>query len=150
MKAQEVNELRKDLWVKKIHLEVVKNTMASLAFKEIGQEGIGKLLEGPSALVSGAVDSAALAKTIVEWSKKVPSLKVKGAMVENRIISASEVEALSKLPAKPVLYTQLATLLQSPLSRLARVLNAPLQNLRGDMEALKNRKEKEATSNTGG
>ena len=150
VKALEANELRKDLYTKKIRLEVVKDTLASLAFKEIGLDDMGRLLEGPSALVSGPMDSAVLAKTVVEWSKKVPALKVRGGMVEGRIISSPEVEVLSRLPSRPVLYTQLVTLLQAPLSRLAMVLSAPLYNLRGDIAALKDKKEKEGTSNTGG
>lgn len=150
MKAPEVNELRKDLGEKKLRMEVIKNTLAFLAFKEIGLDDMGKLLEGPSALISGAVDSVVLAKTVVEWSKKLPALKIKGGMVEGRIVSIPEVEMLSRLPSRPALYTQLVTLLKSPLGLLATVLNAPLQNFRGAMEALKTKKEKEGTSNTGG
>lgn len=140
VKALETTELRKDLGTKNIHLEVVKDTLASLAFKKIGLDDMGRLLEGPSALVSGETDSVVLAKTIVAWSKKVPSLKIKGGIVEGRLISSPEVEALSRLPTRPVLYTQMATLLQSPLSRLAMMLSAPLYNLRGAIEAFKNKK----------
>lgn len=146
LKSLEANELRKDLYTKKIHLEVVKDSLASLAFKEIGLEGIGRLLEGPSALVIGPMDSAVLAKTVVEWSKKVPALKIRGGMVEGRVISSPEVEVLSRLPTKPVLHAQFVTLLQAPLSRLAAVLSAPLHKLRGDLEALKDKREKEGTS----
>ena len=146
LKSLEANELRKDLYTKKIRLEVVKDSLASLAFKEIGLEGVGRLLEGPSALVIGPMDSAVLAKTVVEWSKKVPALKIRGGMVEGKVISSPEVEVLSRLPTKPVLHTQFVTLLQAPLSRLAAVLSAPLHKLRGDLEALKDKREKESTS----
>jgi len=146
LKSLEANELRKDLYTKKIHLEIVKDSLASLAFKEIGLEGVGGLLEGPSALVSGPMDSAVLAKTVVEWSKKVPALKIRGGMVEGKVISSPEVEVLSRLPTKPVLHTQFVTLLQAPMSRLAAVLSAPLRKLLGGLEALKDKREKEGTS----
>ncbi|HHT9119279.1 MAG TPA: 50S ribosomal protein L10 [Candidatus Hypogeohydataceae bacterium YC41] len=150
IKSLETNELRKDLRTKNIHMEVVKNTLASLAFEEISLTDMKNLLEGPSAIVIGPIDPVVLAKTLVEWSKKMPSLKVKGGVIEGRIVSYPEVETLSKLPSKPVLYTQMVTLLQSPLSLLARTLSAPLYNLRGVIEAFKNKKEKESTSTTGG
>ncbi len=151
VKALEANELRKDLGAKDIRLEIVRNTLASLAFKEIGLEDMGRFLEGPSAIVSGkTVDSVALAKAVMGWAKKLPSLKVRGGIIEGRVVSSPEVETLSRLPSKPVLYTQLVTLIQAPLSRLAMVLGAPVQNLRGVLEAVKDKKEKEGTSNTGG
>jgi large subunit ribosomal protein L10 len=89
------------------------------------------------------MDSAVLAKAVVEWSKKVPALKIRGGMVEGKVISSPEVEVLSRLPTKPVLHAQFVTLLQAPLSRLAAVLSAPLHKLRGDLEALKDKREKE-------
>lgn len=149
LKALEANELRKDLGLKNIRLEVVKNTLASLAFKEIGLEDAGRLFEGSSALISGPADSAVLAKAVVEWSKKMPALRIKGGVIEGRLVSGSEVESLSRLPARPVLYTQMAALLQSPMSRLVMTLGAPLYNLRGALEAFKNQKEKESTSKGG-
>lgn len=144
--ALHANELRKGLREKKINLEVVKDTLANLAFKEIGSvEAVG-FFSGPSAIVSGTDDPVALVRTLVEWTKKVPALKIKGGLLEGRAISSQEVEKLSKLPPRPVLYAQIATLLKAPVSRLATILAAPLQNLRGALEAVKDKKEKESSS----
>ncbi len=150
IKALESNQLRKELGARNINVEVVRNTLVSMAFKEVGLDSAGKLFEGPSALVSGSTDSVVLAKAVVEWTKKIPSIKIKGGIIEGKVVSIPEVEALSLLPAKTVLHTQLATLVQSPLSRLAAVLSAPLRNLGACIEALKSKKEKEGNSVTGG
>jgi large subunit ribosomal protein L10 len=81
----------------------------------------------------------------VGWSKKVPALSVKGGLVEGRAISTPEVEQLSKLPSKTVLYAQIVTLIQSPMSRFAMAVAAPLQKLRGTLDAIREKKEKENT-----
>lgn len=150
--ALQANELRKGLREKKINLEVVKDTLAKLAFKEIDSREVAGLFSGPSAIVSGAEDPVVLVKTLAEWTKKMPALKIKGGLLEGRVISSQEVEKLSKLPSRPVLYTQIATLLSAPMSRLGAVLAAPLQNLRGALVAIKDKKEKESSSKseTGG
>jgi ribosomal protein L10 len=53
------------------------------------------------------------------------------------------VERLSKLPSKTVLYAQIVTLIQSPMSRFAMAVAAPLQKLRGTLDAIREKKEKE-------
>lgn len=148
--ALEANELRKDLRARKIRLEIVKNSLARRAFEEVGGGEFVQLLTGPSAIVSGGDDPAVLARVLVGWSKKLPTLKIRGGLAEGRLVSSPQVENLSKLPPRPVLLAQMATLLVSPMSRLAVVMNAPLRNLHGALLAFKEKKTKESPSQTGG
>ncbi|MEK7776235.1 MAG: 50S ribosomal protein L10, partial [Planctomycetota bacterium] len=62
LKALEFDQLRKDLSRKRISLEIVKNSLAAIAFKEIGITGIVKALSGPSAIVSAEGDPVIMAK----------------------------------------------------------------------------------------
>ncbi|MFQ5861773.1 MAG: 50S ribosomal protein L10 [Candidatus Brocadiales bacterium] len=142
--ALEANEIRRDLSAKRIHLEVVKNSLARLAFKEVGDGGLAELFSGPSAIVSGGDDPVVMAKTLMEWSKKVPALSIKGGFVEGRLVSAPEVERLSRLPSRQALYAQIATLIKSPMARLAMAVSAPLQKLYGVFNATKEKKGKES------
>ena len=64
------DELRKNLRKKKIYLEIIKNSLAAIAFKEIGIAGIVNLLTGPSAIATGEDDPAIMAKETFDWSKK--------------------------------------------------------------------------------
>lgn len=70
IKALEFDRLRKDLRKKNICLEIVKNSLAVIAFKELGIAGIVSLLNGPSAIITGGDDPVIMAKETVEWSKK--------------------------------------------------------------------------------
>jgi large subunit ribosomal protein L10 len=144
--AIDANDLRRDLYAKKMHLEVVKNSLAKLAFKGAGNGGLTELLSGPTAIVAGGDDPVALVKTLVGWRKKVPVLSIKGGLVEGRLVSPSEMEQLSKLPSRQVLYAQIVTLMQSPMTRFAMVVSAPLQKLRDVLDALREKKEKESAS----
>lgn len=144
--AIEANDLRRDLCAKKMRLEVVKNSLVKLAFKGAGNGDLSKLFKGPTAIVAGGDDPVALAKTLVGWRKKVPALGIKGGLVEGRLISTSEVEQLSRLPSREVLYAQIVTLIQSPMTRFAMAVSAPLQKLRGVLDAVREKKEKESAS----
>ncbi len=141
--ALEADDFRRDLESKEIRFEIVKNSLAKLAFKEAGNGGVAELFSGPTAVVAGGEDSVVLAKTLVAWSKKVPALVVKGGLVEGRVISTPEVEQLSRLPSKKALYAQIVTLIQSPMSRFAMAVAAPLQKLCGTLDAIREKKEKE-------
>ncbi len=141
--ALEANDFRRDLESKAIRFEIVKNSLAKRAFEEAGNGEIAGLFSGPTAIVAGGEDPVVLAKALVGWSKKVPALSVKGGLVEGRAISTPEVERLSKLPSKTVLYAQIVTLIQSPMSRFAMAVAAPLQKLRGTLDAIREKKEKE-------
>lgn len=140
--ALEANELRRDLSAKKIRFDVVKNSLARLALKEVGDSGLADLLNGPSAIVSGGEDPVVLAKTLVEWGKKLPTLGIRGGLVEGRLVAKSEVEELSKLPSRQVLYAQIARAIQSPTVRLAMAVSAPLQKLRNVLDAIREKKER--------
>ncbi|MEE9584070.1 MAG: 50S ribosomal protein L10 [Candidatus Brocadiales bacterium] len=144
--ALEADDLRRDLCAKKMRLEVVKNSLAKLAFKGVGNGGLVELFSGPTAIVAGGDDPVVLAKTLVDWSKKVPALSIKGGLVEGRLVSTPEVEQLSKLPSREVLYAQIATLFKSPMTRFAMAVSAPLQKLRGVFDAIKVKKEKESAN----
>ena len=85
LKALEFDQLRKDLNKKKISLEIVKNSLAAIAFKEIGITGIVSALTGPSAIVSIEGDPVIMAKETFEWSKKMPPLKLRSGIVDGGV-----------------------------------------------------------------
>ncbi len=143
--AMEADDLRRDLGAKNIRFEVVKNSLVKLALKEVGNGGLAELLKGPTAIIAGGDDPVVLAKTLVGWSKKVPSLSIKGGLVEGRLISRPEVEQLSRLPSRDVLYAQMVTLISSPMTRFAMAVSAPVQKLRNVLDAVREKKEKENT-----
>lgn len=142
IKALEFDQLRKDLRKKKICMEIVKNSLAVIAFKELGITGLVSMLIGPSAIVTGGDDPVVMAKETLEWSKKIPFLRLRGGFVDGTTVSVNDINDLAKLPAMPVLRTQIITGINAPIAGVASAFNAVLRSLATVFQAVKDKKEK--------
>lgn len=142
LKALEFDQLRKDLNKKKISLEIVKNSLAAIAFKEIGITGIVSALSGPSAIVTIEGDPVTMAKETFEWSKKMPPLKLRGGIVDGALLSVVDIGVLAKLPSMQVLRTQVVTGINAPIVGVASAFNSVLRGLATVFQAVKEQKDK--------
>ena len=142
IRSLQFGELRKNLRKKKIHLEIVKNSLAAIAFKEIGVAGMVNLITGPSAIATGGDDPVIMVKETIEWSKKIPSLSLRGGLVEGAALSAVDINNLAKLPTMPVLRTQIITGINAPIVGVVSSFNAVLRGLATVFQAIKDKKEK--------
>ncbi|MGQ3686103.1 MAG: 50S ribosomal protein L10 [Candidatus Loosdrechtia sp.] len=142
IKALEFDQIRRDLRKKNVHLEIVKNSLTILAFKQIGLAGGIDLLKGPSAIIAGQKDPVVTAKETVEWSKKIPSMALRGGYVDGVMLSADEIKELSTLPDLPVLRTQIVTGMNAPIVGVVNAFNSVLRGLVTVLQAVKEKKEK--------
>ena len=69
-------------------------------------------------------DAVAAAKVLSDFAKGNDKLIVKGGAYAGKVLSADGVKSLAAIPSKEVLLAQLVGLMQSPISRIARVLAA--------------------------
>lgn len=112
-----------------IEFMVAKNTLAQLAAERAGVEGISELLVGPTAMAFSE-DPLAGAKLMAEFSNEVEPFELKGGLLEGgRVVDATEVAALSRLPGREQLIAQVIGGIQSPLAGLVNVLNGTIRNL---------------------
>lgn len=139
--ALQFDELRKDLRKKHISLEIVKNSLAEIAFKEVGNAGVAGLLKGPSAIVTGVEDPVVMAKEAIEWSKKIPFFSLRGGFIDGTVVSAGEVNNLAKLPSMPVLRTKIVTSINAPIVGVVNAFNVILRNLANVLQVIKDKKE---------
>ena len=142
IKALEFDQIRKDLRRKKILFEIVKNSLAAIAFKEIGVTGLVSFLKGPSGIISGGDDPVVMAKETIEWSKKILALSLRGGFVDGVVVSAEDIKKLAKLPAMPVLRVQIITGINAPIAGVAGAFGAVLRNLVTVFQVYKEKKEK--------
>ena len=110
--------LRRDLAKIGGKLTVYKNNLVSRAAKENGYE-MDEMLAGPNAFVSATQDPVGVPSLLYKFAKKNPKLVVKGGIVEEKVVNADEMLAVSKLPTKPALISMLLGCLQSPLTKFA-------------------------------
>ncbi len=118
-----LNALRKQARDKGVYLHVLKNTLARRAVAGTPFEVASASMVGP--LIYGfSEDAVAAAKVIADFAKGNDKLVIKAGAYAGKALSADGVKALAAIPSKEVLLAQLLGLMQSPISRFARVLAA--------------------------
>jgi large subunit ribosomal protein L10 len=121
--VEHLNNLRRQARDKGVYLHVLKNTLARRAVAGTPFEVASESMVGP--LIYGfSEDAVAAAKVLSDFAKGNDKLVVKGGAYAGRILSADGVKSLAAIPSKEVLLAQLLGLMQSPVSRMARVLAA--------------------------
>ncbi len=139
-----MTSLRRRLREAGSELKVAKNTLARIAAREAGLEGLDVYLEGPTAIAFGLTDPVAPAKILSEFMRDYKQLEIKGGIVEGKMIEPKEVRRLADLPAREVLLGRVLGGIQAPLYGLVSVLQGNLRNLVYALEAIRKQKAGEA------
>src|SRR5581483_7832882 len=107
------------------------------AAQAAGADTLLALLEGPSAIafVEADGDAVAVAKALADSARDTRILEIRGGVMQGRVISGADVDALAKLPPLDVLRGQVIGAIIAPLQSLIGLVNAPLQNLYGLLDA---------------
>jgi large subunit ribosomal protein L10 len=121
---------------------VVKNTLTERAADEAGADALKPLLEGPTALTFVRGDAATAAKAIATFNRETQLLTFKGGLLEGDALDAEQILAISRLPAREVLYGQLVGMVASPITGLARGLNALLSGVAIALNEVLGKKER--------
>jgi large subunit ribosomal protein L10 len=138
-------ELRKALRGAGAKYRVVKNTLAELAGKGTKVEEGLKNLTGVTSIAYTTGDPVAMAKALTKYIKDTPEFTFKVGVVEGRVISIKEIEALASMPSKEELMSKLLFLINAPAQRLATAINAVPRNLAVVVnQAVQEKKFKEA------
>jgi large subunit ribosomal protein L10 len=122
-------ELRKVLRGAGAKYQVVKNTLAERAAKGTKVEGAFKDLSGVTSIAYTTGDPVAMAKVLTKYAKDTPEFTFKVGVVEGRVVTIKEIEALATLPSKEELYSKLLFLISAPAQRLVTAMNAVGRNL---------------------
>jgi large subunit ribosomal protein L10 len=140
----QVTELRNKVRASGGEYVVVKNT---LALRAIDSKALAQLKEhfvGPTAVVFSQNDPVALAKALTDSVKDIPALQFKAGLVEGRAIAADQIRDIASLPSREELIAKLLFLLQSPITRFARVLAAVPQSFVMVLDQVRKKKEESA------
>ena len=121
--VEDVTTLRADLRKSNTEYSVIKNNITRRALAEAGIEGLEDLLEGPTAVVMNNDDYLETAKAIYNYSKENDFYKIKGGVIDGKVMTAEEIIALAKLPSRETLLSMLAGALLGNISKLAVALD---------------------------
>jgi len=122
--VEEDTELRKALREAGVEYKVYKNTLTTLAAKELGFDGIVDALEGPLSVAFGYEDPTVPAKVLNDFAKNHKKLELVAGIVQGEIFDEAKVKQLATIPSREILIAKLLGSFKAPLSNLAYLLNA--------------------------
>lgn len=131
--VEEDTELRRKFREEGVEYKVLKNTLTSIAAKEVGIEGIDDYLAGPTSFAFGYTDPTVPARILNDFAKDHKKLELKGGIVQGEIFNLDKVKELATIPPRDVLIAKLLGSFKAPMSNFAYLVNA-----------IKEKKEQEA------
>ena len=121
--VEDVTNLRTQLRNTNAEYKVIKNNITKRALAEAGIEGLEDKLVGPTAVIMSSEDYLEPTKAIYKFSKDNDFYKIKGGVIEGKVMTAEEIITLAKLPSKETLLSMLAGALLGNISKLAVALD---------------------------
>ena len=132
MTVAQLTALRNELRKNESQYRVIKNRYAKIAMKDLGKSGAEEQMVGPTAVALAKGDeSNVVAKALFAAIKDGVPMQIKGALIDGELMSAEQVEALSKLPTKLELIASLMGTMKAPVQKLAATLLAYVESKEG-------------------
>lgn len=128
--VNKLEELRKAARAKDTSVQVVKNTLATIALDKAGMSGL-EIKDTNIFIWSDDVISAA--KVSADFAKTNDLFVIKAGYLDKEVADVAKIEAFAKLPGREEL-----------LGMLAATWMAPITNMTIGIDALRRKKEEEA------
>ena len=146
LNVEKISALRRLCRESGVEFRVVKNTLARRSVKGTPAEELEQYFDGPTALAISRESENLSAKVLVKFAEEFEAPKLKAGIVEGKVIGATEVLALAKLPSKEELMSRLLGNIKAPGNRLVSVLQGSLRNLLYALNAVIEKKQPEPGS----
>jgi len=139
--VEKLSGLRNKLEEQGAEYRVVKNTLARIAAKGTIVEACSEYLQGTNAMALVYEDPAAAAKVLVDFAKQEDTLKVKGGVLGDSLLSTADIMHLASLPSKDVLRAQVLGTMNAVPGGLVNVLSGVLRSFVQVLSAIQEAKE---------
>ena len=121
--SNEMNELRSEARKGGVYLRIVKNSLAKRAVEGTDYECMSETFTSPLILAFSQEDPGSAARVIKAFAKEHEHLVVKSLSVGGQLLAAGEIERLASLPTKEQAISMLMSVMQAPITKLARTIN---------------------------
>jgi len=105
---------------------IAKNTLARIAARGAGIDGLDDQLTGPTAIAFIRGDVATVARGLRDFAKANPQLIIKGGVMEGKVLDAGTVRQLADLESREVLLAKLAGAMKGTAQKAVSLFAAPL------------------------
>ena len=144
LKVSELSEVRQKATQSGIHIQVIKNSLAKLAFEGTDFGCSDEVLVGPSLFAFSFEEPGAAAKLLKTYAKNFDNLDIKALVVEGQLLDGSQIDILASLPSKEEAYGLIANVLQAPVTKFATLLNEVPSKLARVLSAVNDKKKASA------
>lgn len=139
--VNETGKLRGQFAGQGFKMKFVKNRIVSLAFSQMGVDGVKAILKGQCAFVYGD-DPVAMARTIRDFAKEHKQVQFRGAIVEKTVLKAADAAGLAEAASKQELKSRIAAAAMGPARKLAAAVVGPASMVAGAIKAHADKLEK--------
>jgi large subunit ribosomal protein L10 len=142
--SAEMAELRAQARAGGVYMRVVKNTLAKRALEGTDYECMAEALVGPLVLAFSQEDPGSAARVIKDYAKGHDKLVVKAVSISGKLLAANELERLASMPTKEQAISMLMSVMQAPVTKLARTFNEVPGKLVRTVAAIRDQKQSAA------
>lgn len=140
--VEETTQMRKTLRKDGSNFMVIKNTLFHRAIAQKPWEFFSEQLKGPMGLIYTNGDPTALAKTLLGILKETDKIEFVNAAVGTRKCSSEDMKMLASLPSENNTRAMLLGALKGVPTKFLGLLQAPMRNFIGVLEARRQSLEK--------
>lgn len=140
----DLTELRKTARENKVYLRVVRNTLLKRAVVDTEFECIQEALVGPTILAFSQEDPGAAARVLKDFAKENKDFEIKALSVGGKLLDASQIDILAKLPTHDQALSILMSVMLAPITKLARTLNEVPSKVTRGVAAVRDQKQEAA------
>ena len=123
LSSNDMNDLRSEARKGGVYLRIVKNSLAKRAVEGTDYACMSETFTGPLILAFSQEDPGSAARVVKAFAKEHENLVVKSLSVGGQLLAASELERLASLPTKDQAISMLMSVMQAPVTKLARTIN---------------------------
>jgi large subunit ribosomal protein L10 len=134
MSAVQMTELRAKARNEGVYVRVVKNTLARRAVEGTEFACMQEVLVGPLVVAFSQEDPGGAGRVISDFAKANEKLVVKAVSIGGKLLPATELARLARIPSKPQAISQLMAVMKAPVGKLAATL-AAVRDQKGGAEA---------------
>jgi len=137
----QLTDLRVEARKAGVYLRVVKNTLARRAVEGTDFACMQEGLTGPMILAFSQQDPGAAARVVQDFAKGNDKFKVRLVAIGGKLLDASEIGTLAKMPTYEEALSQLLALMKAPVQKLAATINEVPGKLVRTIAAIRDAKE---------